>query len=100
MPNVVTTNPIVLVSALPSYRNAPGAGMQNTPFFVERVEWLSPVNIGDTFQLTDANSNVVAVGVCEVALQSQIFPLRPRRLVKDIQLVQISSGTLYVWLGN
>lgn len=43
------------------------------PWRPKMIYWFNPINIGDTFVITDINGNVHLQGRCEVANQSQIF---------------------------
>lgn len=72
MANDITQNPILLdTTATIAF---------NRPILVKRIEWYKPQSIGDSFTITDLNSNILNEGTCEVALQSQITWSGPIRL--------------------
>ena len=101
----VTTNPLIYHSA---NLTMTATCVNTRPFYVKRVEWLSPQSVGDTVKITDSGGNVIVEGVCEVALQSQIlwtgpqkFPLPQNsgaQLGWQIQFVSATTTTnLLVW---
>jgi len=77
------------------------------PFLVKRIEWLTPVNIGDKVVIadTDASPNLIIAGTCEVASQSQILWSGPQKLTlpgkatqtASWQVSTIQSGSLLIW---
>ncbi len=82
------------------------------PILVKRIEWLTPVNIGDKAIIADVGGNIVCQGTCEVASQSQILWSGPQKLTLpgkqasfagagnaagSWQVTTINSGKLLVW---
>ena len=65
----------------------------------EKIEWLSPVTIGDTIIIGDPISGLeLAKFVCEVALQSQILDWTANpRIWQDFEINSVPSGTLKIW---
>lgn len=98
MSNTLTTNPIVVVSAMSQSLKSLGAWSSIMPVRVTQVYWLNPAAVGDTFTIIDEAGNTVSTGRCESANQSQIFvPLK--RTNQDVTVTQISSGSLYIHLA-
>ena len=62
---------------------------------VKHVIWESPAAPGDDFKLTDANGRIIAKGICEVALQSQVFLVE--QSFDGAALPVLDSGILYVY---
>lgn len=82
------------------------------PIMAKRIEWYSPITIGDTIQATDLNGNVIIQGKCEVASQSQILWTGPNKLTfKGTQsntagswqvinaYAAASTSSLIIWWG-
>jgi hypothetical protein len=106
MANTLTTNPLIITTA---------ATISTTtvrPLLAKRIEWLTPVNIGDKVIAQDLTGNVIFEGTCEVASQSQILWSGPQKLTLpgkqasfagtgnaagSWQIATINSGTLLVW---
>jgi hypothetical protein len=94
MSNTLSANPVVVTTAFTGYKK--NGGMPTSgPIFIDEIFWLSPANVSDTFTLTDNAGNTIRTGVCEVALQSQVFQ-EYGKMVGDFSVSQISSGTLYI----
>lgn len=101
MSNSIYTNPVIITTALGSYKAAIASALGS--FYeirIQKIEWYMPVTVGDTYSINDPISNaVIAQGSCEVAAQSQVLDWTPQpRLVADFSVPQISSGTLIVYL--
>lgn len=98
MANTLTCNPLFINTA---------ATMAFTrPILAKRIEWLTPVNIGDKVVIADLNGNLILQGTCEVASQSQILWNGPHRLTLrgsatntagSWQVSTINTGTLLIW---
>ena len=102
MANDYISNPILIDTAFTEGWKAEVATTLGSPLtlLVTKVEWLSPVTIGDKVIILDTSqltTNLLDY-TCEVALQSQIFDwtARPIRW-RDFQVTQIDSGTLKIW---
>lgn len=106
MANTLTTNPLFITTA--------GTISTTTvrPLLAKRIEWLTPVNIGDKAIIADVGGNIICSGVCEVASQSQILWSGPQKLTLpgkqasfagtgnaagSWQVTTINSGTLLIW---
>jgi hypothetical protein len=98
----LTSNPIVITTAMPSsYKAATLAAFGAFQTVrIQKVYWENPINIGDAMQIVDPTSSMVILPLrCEVAGQSQVVDWTPQpRLVSDFIVNQISSGTLYIYL--
>ena len=106
MANTLTVNPLFITTA---------ATISTTtvrPILAKRIEWLTPVNIGDKAIIADLGGNIICEGVCEVASQSQILWAGPQKLTLpgkqasfagagnaagSWQVSTINSGTLLIW---
>lgn len=64
--------------------------------YIKFIYWLKPTTIGHLLTLTDENGNELAALRCEVADESQIFPVVTR--VPDIYCSDMDSGTLYIYI--
>jgi hypothetical protein len=92
MANAWTRNPFILDTA-----ESPALAA-STPYFIKRVIWKNPTAQGDTFTLTAADTGtVIATGIAEVDGQSQVFLVE--HAFDGMRLTQITSGTVYVYLG-
>src|SRR6266567_4393362 len=106
MANTLTTNPLFIDTA------ATISMATVRPILVKRIEWLTPVNIGDKAIIADVGGNIVCQGTCEVASQSQILWSGPQKLTLpgkrasfagagnaagSWQVTTINSGKLLVW---
>lgn len=106
MSNTLTTNPLIINTA---------ATISTTtvrPILAKRIEWLTPINIGDKVIIADVGGNTILQGTCEVASQSQILWSGPQKLTLpgkqasfagtgnpagSWQVSTINSGSLLVW---
>lgn len=102
MANNYNANPISLTAANASLKNFAGPKFfpvsSNGRFRVKRVVWANPVTNGDTFSLSDAQGNVLASGVCVTASIGLPQTTVVDELVTDVQLLQISSGTILIYV--
>lgn len=92
-------NPMIIDTAFSGstvFTAQTGAGPLNTTLFIDEIYWLSPATIADTFVFTDGNAKVVRKGVCEVALQSQLFSMYAKPM-RDFAVPTLASGTLYIY---
>ena len=96
MANSLTANPIIINVTQTSYKAAVAANTtQGSPITlrVARVEWFSPATVGDQAVIIDPASGKEWLRMkCEVALQSQIWPVN--ELWSDFAVVQLDSGVL------
>ena len=99
MANSLTQNPIILTAVQTSYKAAVAANTtQGSPIElrVARVAWFSPTTIGDQVLIIDPASGKEWLRMkCEVALQSQIWPVN--ELWSDFAVVQLDSGVLKIF---
>jgi hypothetical protein len=90
-------NPMILDGAFSTKFSAQsGAGPLRTPLFIDEIYWLSPATIADTFVFADGGGIVVRTGVCEVALQSQVFQMYGKPM-SDFSLPTLASGKIYIY---
>lgn len=92
-------NPMIIDTAFSgttTFTGQTGAGPLNIPIFIDEIYWLSPASIADTFLFTDGAAKVIRKGVCEVALQSQVFPMYAKQM-RDFAIPTLASGTLYIY---
>jgi hypothetical protein len=70
-----------------------------TALKIAKIEWLSPVTVGDQVNIGDPNSGLTLLNlVCEVALQSQIIDWTASPVLwNDFEIDRMNSGTLYLW---
>jgi hypothetical protein len=97
--NSLKTNPVLISSALSSYKQNAGLGSFQT-VILKKIEWLSPANPGDTANIVDPTTgNIIQPFTCETAGQSQLIDWSPRPLrVSDFAVPVISSGELVITL--
>jgi hypothetical protein len=92
-----TTNPMSITSA--------ATVVASRPFLVKKMEWLTPVTIGDKVIVADLGGNMIMAGTCEVASQSQILWSGVGKLTlpgkatatASWQVSTINSGSLLIW---
>ena len=74
-----TTNPMIIPAPA---LTATTTIILSRPILAKRIEWLTPISVGDTIKIVDASSslNIIDDGVCEVASQSQILWTGPQKL--------------------
>lgn len=98
MANVLASNPVKVTNAFSTSYKAGGGLPSNCPLYIDQVFWLSPATIGDTFAVTSVDGNTTyCTGTCEVALQSQVFPLPAGgRYLSDFAVPTLASGTLWI----
>ncbi len=97
MANNLNSNPINLTATQTSYKAAV-ATSQGSPFtlLLKSVYWEQPNAVGDGFLLIDPNGGrEILRGRCEVAGQSQLFPLN--MMVSDWACDQLDSGNLKIY---
>lgn len=98
MANNFSSNPIKVDTAFSTSYKAVAGAMPSGGMEISLIEvyWLNPTNIADTFVMTTVDGNTtLATGRCEVANQSQIFPMYGRR-VTDFAVPTLATGTLYI----
>ncbi len=98
MANIITQNPLIIDTA---------ATIAFTrPILVKRIEWLTPVTVGDKVVVADLVPNTIVQGTCEVISQSQILWSGPQKLTLpgftskaggSWQVSTITSGKLLIW---
>lgn len=106
MANTLTTNPLFINTA------ATISMATVRPILAKRIEWLTPLAIGDRAIIADVGGNIICEGTCEVASQSQILWSGPQKLTLpgkqasfagtgnaagSWQVSTINSGTLLIW---
>lgn len=98
MANTITSNPLFI--------NTAATIAFTRPILAKRIEWLTPINIGDKVVVADLVPNTILQGTCEVASQSQILWSGPQKLTLpgrqsasggSWQVSTINSGTLLIW---
>jgi hypothetical protein len=103
MSNNLQANPLSLTTAMttglkgylgPKYFPVSSNGR----FRVKRVVWLGSVTNGDTATVTDANVDVLATFAAVTADLGIPQPQAVDQLVTDVQLTQISSGTILIYI--
>ena len=99
----VYSNPMIIDTAMTaSLKNYKGpAFVPNARFIVSKVVWVNPTTNADTFAITDGAGTgpvTIAAGTCvtgSIGLpQTQVLDIE----VADLQVTQISSGKLYIYL--
>ncbi len=102
MANSYQSNPLSLTIAGTSLKNFKGPKFfpvsNNGRFRVKRVVWSGPVAGGDTFSVTDNAGNVLASGSCVTASIGLPQTVVVDKLVTDVLLNQISSGTVQIYI--
>ena len=102
MSNTLTQNPLLInTPTTQSYKAATLAALGSFQYLlIEKIEWQSPANIGDSLLITDGQNNTLLSATCEVALQSQIWDWTPKpKRWSDFNVPTIMSGTLRIWLA-
>ena len=99
MANLLNQNPIILTGVQTSYKAAVAAvPNQGSPIElrVARVAWFSPATICDQVLIIDPASGKEWLRMkCEVALQSQIWPVN--EIWSDFAAVQLDSGVIKIF---
>lgn len=102
MANNYDANPISLTAANASLKNFAGPKYfpvsSNGRFRVKRIVWVNPTTDAHTFTVTDGAGNVLATGVCVTASIGLPQTTVVDELVTDVQLTQISSGTVLIYI--
>src|ERR1035441_4279913 len=98
MANDITQDPLIIDTA---------ATIAFTrPILCKRIEWLTPVTIGDKLVIADLVPNTIIQGTCEVASISQVLWAGPQKLTLpgftskpngSWQVSTITSGKLLIW---
>ena len=97
-----TSNPL-------SFDSAPGVSLKNyngpayipsSRFLVTQVIWIGAATNGDTFTVTDGQGIPIATGKATTATLGQPFVVPVEIEVTDIQVTQISSGTVLIYLQH
>jgi len=95
-------NPLEFTSADVSLKTYSGAKYfpvsSNGRFRVKRVVWAGPTTNGDTFTVTDGHGVVLATGSCVTASIGLPQTMIVDMLVEDVQVTQMSSGTLLIYI--
>lgn len=104
MANNYDANPVSLTAANASLKNFAGPKYfpvsSNGRFRVKRIVWVNPATNADTFTVTDGQGNVLATGVCVTASVGLPQTIVVDQLVTDVQLTQISSGTILIYIES
>lgn len=102
MANSYDANPISLTAANASLKNFAGPKYfpvsSNGRFRVKRIVWVNPVANADTFSVSDGAGNILATGFCVTASVGLPQTIVVDQLVQDVQLTQISSGTVLIYI--
>jgi len=99
------SNPLVVTAAMTaSLKNYKGpAWVPNGRFRVSKVVWVGSGTNGDTYAITDGaatNASVIAQGTAVTADLGIPQTLNINREVADLQVTQISSGYLMIYLDE
>jgi len=70
----------------------------NGLFRVKRVVWVNPAANEDIFTVTDGAGVTLAAGVCVTSSIGLQQTIEVNRLVKDLQVTQLSSGKLLIYV--
>lgn len=122
MANNLTQNPLIVVVAMPSsllnsggptYISAiikkafssGGANLNYTAavssrFIVTKVVWVNPTTNGDTYTVTDGQGVTIATGAAVTADLGMPQTNNCNREVGDVQVTQLSSGTLLIYMSQ
>lgn len=96
------SNPLQFTSADVSLKTYGGAKYfpvsDNNRFRVKRIVWSGAATNGDTFTVTDGQGIVLASGVCVTASIGLPQTTVVDMLVEDVQVTQMSSGTLLIYI--
>lgn len=84
-----TTNPMIIPAPA---LTATTTIILTRPVLAKRIEWLTPITIGDTIKITDTGGNVINQGTCEVASQSQILWTGPQKLTLPGKATQTAGS--------
>lgn len=99
MANIFTTNPIKIDTVMGSV--AAGSLAFTAPIKVHKVEWVSPVAVGDAVTIIDANSNILFADTAATAggTITRDFAQHPLYLTnpQGWRVSVLSSGTLYIY---
>ncbi len=91
-----TTSDASLVNArTPKYLPTSSNGL----FRVKKIVWVNPATNGDTYTVTDGHGNTIATGVCVTASIGLPQTILIDQVVSDVEVTQISSGTLLIYLA-
>lgn len=100
MANVLTSNPIIIRGTQSSYKAAVATSL-GSPFTlrIEKWYWENPAAAGDQVVITDPQDGSEKLRLrCELANQSQVIDWTSHpKLFSDFAVVEIDSGTLYVY---
>lgn len=100
MANNLAQNPLKVDTAMTvSLRNFQGpAYLPFGRFSVHHVDWIGPANSGDTYTITDGAGNTISSGKISTGQVGLQFAEQLGLSVTDLQVTQISSGTLLIHL--
>lgn len=78
-------------------------GVVSSRFIVRKVVWINSVSNGDTFVITDGagtNPSEVASGIAVTSDLGVPQTINPNKEVSDLQVTQLSSGYLLIYLDT
>ncbi len=90
MSNVLNKDPIAMDTAEAAFGAA-------TLLVLTKVVWKAPTSLGDALVLKDANGRVIVDTICELDGQSQVFNFNPPKSYDGLNLVTLTSGTVYIY---
>jgi len=67
-------------------------------FRIKKIVWVNPAANGDTYTVTDGNGNTISTGVCVTASVGLPQTNLLDQLTEDLQVTQLSSGTLLIYV--
>ena len=95
-------NPLEFTSADVSLKTYGGAKYfpvgGNNRFRVKRIVWVGAATDGDNYVVTDGQGIVLATGNCVTASIGLPQTTVVDMLVEDVQVTQMSSGTLLIYI--
>lgn len=104
MANIFNANPLQFTTSdasLVSANTAKYLPISNNGLFrVGKIVWVNPATNGDTYAVTDGHGNTIATGVCVTASIGLPQTNLLEQLVSDVQVTQLSSGTLLIYLAD
>jgi hypothetical protein len=62
---------------------------------LKEIYWYAPVAQNDLLTIVDGAGNIIKQAKCEVAGQSQIFPMYESQ-VEDLKVTVLGSGVVYI----
>lgn len=99
MANDLAKNPYKVDTAMANtLRNTAGARFTPGPITIQKILWVSPVTIADTYNIdSDIAGSIVDRGTCDTAKRDLDHNFIPGQEIFDFKVTQISSGTLYIF---